>query len=43
MQPIADVIDTRVRIDGAYQRHVVETIEPQADDGPAVARLLAVA
>jgi putative nucleotidyltransferase with HDIG domain len=43
MQALADIIDTRVRVDGVYQRHVLETIEQQADDGAAVARLLAVA
>lgn len=43
MQPLTDIIDTRVRVDGAYQRHVVETIELQADDSAAVARLLAAA
>jgi len=43
LQPTSDPIDTRVRVDGVYQRHVVETVEPPAEDGAAVARLLAVA
>src|SRR5262249_31808274 len=43
MQPLTDIIDTRARVDGVYERHVVETIEVQADDSAAVARLLAAA
>ena len=43
MQPLSEPIDTRIRIDGVHQRHVVETVEPPAEDGAAVARLLRVA
>jgi hypothetical protein len=43
MQPLSDPIDTRARIDGVHQRHMVETVEPPAEDGAAVARLLRVA
>jgi HD-GYP domain-containing protein (c-di-GMP phosphodiesterase class II) len=42
MQPISEVVDTRERDRaGAYARHVVATIEPPANDGALVARLLA--
>ncbi len=42
-QPTSGLVDTRARIDGEYQRHVIETVEPPAGEGAAVARLLAVA
>ncbi len=43
MQPVSDAIDTRVRVDGAYVRHIVETVEPPAKEGAAIARLLTAA
>ena len=41
--PVSDTVDTRARVDGVYQRHVVETVEPRLADGAAMAKLLAVA
>jgi hypothetical protein len=43
LRPVSDTLDTRARVDGAYQRHVVETVEPRLADGAAMAKLLAVA
>jgi HD-GYP domain-containing protein (c-di-GMP phosphodiesterase class II) len=43
MAPVADPIDTRARDDaGAYERHVVETLQPPSDSA-VVGRLLAAA
>ena len=43
MHPTAEAIDTRARVDGAYIRHIVETVEPPAGEGAAIARLLTAA
>lgn len=43
LRATSEAIDTRLRVDGAYVRHIVETVEPPASDGAAIARLLTAA